>query len=38
MNGPQAGLTVVQALGRVENDERILIDVARVAFSESARR
>ena len=35
MKGPEAGLAVVEALGRVEHDERILIDVARVGvFSE----
>ena len=35
MKGPQAGLAVVQALGRVENDQRIAIDVAGIgALSE----
>jgi hypothetical protein len=35
MNSPKAGLTVVEALGRIENNERILIYVARFgAFSE----
>ena len=28
MNGPEAGLAVVQALGLVEHDERVAIDVA----------
>jgi hypothetical protein len=35
VRGPKAGLAVIQALGRVEHDEGILIDVSGlVAFSE----
>ena len=30
MNSPKAGLAVVEALGRVENDERIFVEVASV--------
>src|ERR1700733_11287802 len=38
VEGPEAGLAIVQALGRVENNESVAIDIARiVAFSEQLR-